>query len=207
MHRSRSTNLSEESFIALMDALGFVDVENHQPEEVHSLKPYPIGFPIANSNSMTHHNIPYLPQDSMTSDAKSEWRPSAFDEAVLFRQEFLADYDFGSDLDEDLSDCDYSKLNGAWVPQYVFNHIFSLGDTLPSRPCSVTAGFDTVDPSTLFTSTSRPSASLLPVMPRQTTRPRAPAVARPLALYLPDGVALGEIHSPTPSTISSMSSS
>ena len=201
MHRSRGTNLSEESFIALMDALGFVDVENHQLEEVHSLNTYPIGFTIAKANSMTHGNdISHLPREPET----------PFDEAVLFKREFLADYDFSSDLDGDSGDYEYSKLNDAWVLYTYSNHLISLDDTLPSRPCSATEGFDTVDPSTKFPSPSRQSR-LLPARARPMTRPRAPSPpARPLALYLPDGVpfpALGEIYSPTPSTFSSVSSS
>lgn len=107
MHRSRNTNLSEESFNALMDALGFVDVENHQLEGVHPLK----------TKSTTHDDTSYLPRDPTTPFAgqKLEWQPSAFDEAVLFKREFLADYDFGPDLDGDSGDCDYSKLNDLWV--------------------------------------------------------------------------------------------
>jgi hypothetical protein len=97
MSLQRSSNLSEESLAALLDALGFKEMENPREE----LNSGPFNEFQGNSYISRH-----LPMQSSKLDSKS----SATDGSLIFEHEYLADYDFGSDFDEDGSDADSGML-------------------------------------------------------------------------------------------------
>jgi hypothetical protein len=97
MSLQRSSNLSEESLVALLDALGFKELENPREE----LNSGPFNEFQGNSYISRHPSI-----QSSKLDAKS----SATDGSLIFEHEYLADYDFGSDFDEDGSDGDSGML-------------------------------------------------------------------------------------------------
>lgn len=93
MHHPRGSNLSEDSFAALLDALGLKDVENPREE--------------FNSCYLDQFQGDHYPQHyPITQPAKPDSKSSATTDSLMCELEYLADYDFGSDFDDESTEGD-----------------------------------------------------------------------------------------------------
>ncbi|KAF9524874.1 hypothetical protein CPB83DRAFT_897541 [Crepidotus variabilis] len=176
----RQSTISHESLEALLDALGFEDM--HNPHEV---------LKAPNYTDVSHEDCKSTLTVGSYGAICDPLSPiSSVEEAMELSQTYMSDYDFGSDFDEEGSDCDYD-------------------DTLPSRPSSI---FEMVQVDAAAPVVHRPGR--LAPSPRsslssiQTATSRSPDhfpwqnQAPPQHRYC-----LYDISSPTPSTLSFQSHS
>lgn len=102
MPRSRSSNLSEETLDALLEALGLSPVVHED---------------LKNAAPISRMDVSYV---DITQDPSHDHRPKtpfsqieevSLDEARLFGQNYLSDFDISSEFDEDSSDCDIGEYS------------------------------------------------------------------------------------------------